>query len=106
MTDRPIESQPLPDVREWSDRGQPNGAIIEPALPGSEPPPANLGARADVAGLQVLLDRAGASPGVIDGRFGSNVDKAIIAYRELTGENLKSTDAEGIKRALAASGGD
>ena len=38
--------------------------------------------------------RAGASPGVIDGRFGSNDDKALVAYRELTGENLKSTDAD------------
>lgn len=101
-----VERQPLPDVPEWTERGQPNETIIEPALPGSEPPPTNFTARSDVAGLQVLLDRAGASPGVIDGRFGSNVDKAIIAYRELTGENLKSTDAEGIKQALAASGGD
>jgi lipoprotein-anchoring transpeptidase ErfK/SrfK len=53
-----------------------------------------------------LLDRRGASPGVIDGRFGSNVDKAIISYRSITKEDLKSTDAEGIKKALAASGGD
>lgn len=106
VTDRPIESQPLPDVTEWNERSRPDETIVEPALPGNEPPPTNFTARADVAGLQVLLDRAGASPGVIDGRFGSNVDKAIIVYRELTGENLKSTDAEGIKRALAATGGD
>ena len=53
-----------------------------------------------------MLDRRGASPGVIDGRFGSNVDKAIIAYRSINSDNLKSTDAEGIKKALAASGGD
>ncbi|MER8708811.1 L,D-transpeptidase family protein [Mesorhizobium sp. M0323] len=65
-----------------------------------------LGAREDVAALQVLLDRAGASPGVIDGRFGSNVDKALAAYNEITGSNLKSTDAIGIQAALAQSGGD
>ena len=65
-----------------------------------------FGAREDVAALQILLDRRGASPGVIDGHFGSNVDKAIVSYRAITGENLKSTDAEGIKKALAASGGD
>ncbi|WP_378948391.1 L,D-transpeptidase family protein [Mesorhizobium sp. ANAO-SY3R2] len=62
--------------------------------------------RENVAALQILLDRAGASPGVIDGRFGSNVDKALAAYREITGTNLRSTDAEGIAKALAESGGD
>lgn len=62
--------------------------------------------REDVAALQILLDRAGASPGVIDGRFGSNVDKALAAYHELTGTSLKSTDAEGIRQALAETGGD
>src|SRR5690606_4020314 len=76
--------------------------IVEGAID----PTLRLGAREEVAALQVLLDRRGASPGVIDGRFGSNVDKAIIAYRSITGENLKSTDAEGIRKALAESGGD
>ena len=56
--------------------------------------------------LQVLLDRSGASPGVIDGHFGSNVDKALAAYREITGSNLQSTDTDGIKKALAQTGGD
>lgn len=69
-------------------------------------PSLSLGARQDVAALQVLLDRGGASPGVIDGRFGSNVDKALAAYNEITGSNLKSTDAAGIQAALAQSGGD
>jgi lipoprotein-anchoring transpeptidase ErfK/SrfK len=63
-------------------------------------------AREDVAAIQVLMDRAGASPGVIDGKFGSNVDKALAAYRTLTGTNLKSTDTDGIRAALAATGGD
>ncbi|MER8595245.1 MULTISPECIES: L,D-transpeptidase family protein [unclassified Mesorhizobium] len=98
---------------------------VEPTVPNEQaalppdtaPPPSTggktavdpslaLGAREDVAALQVLLDRAGASPGVIDGRFGSNVDKALAAYNEITGSNLKSTDAIGIQAALAQSGGD
>ena len=69
-------------------------------------PSLSLGARQDVANLQVLLDRAGASPGVIDARFGSNVDKALAAYNEITGSNLRSTDSVGIQAALAQSGGD
>ncbi len=69
-------------------------------------PSLSLGARQDVAALQVLLDRGGASPGVIDGRFGSNVDKALAAYNEINGSNLKSTDSVGIQAALSQSGGD
>ncbi len=65
-----------------------------------------LGAREDIAALQILLDRAGASPGVIDGRFGSNVEKALGVYREITGQTLRSTDAIAITEALANTGGD
>ena len=40
------------------------------------------GGNADLA-LQVELDRAGFSPGEIDGRRGSNTDKALAAYLEV-----------------------
>lgn len=100
-----IERQPLDDP------GAPSvGAAPPLATPniveGAIDPSLKLGAREDVAALQILLDRRGAAPGVIDGRFGSNVDKAIVSYRQITGEVLKSTDSAGIKAALAASGGD
>jgi lipoprotein-anchoring transpeptidase ErfK/SrfK len=103
---RPVKRQPL------------NEASIDPAAPGDQAalppktgktvvdPSLSLGARQDVAALQVLLDRAGASPGVIDGRFGSNVDKALAAYNQITGSNLRSTDSVGIQAALAQTGGD
>ncbi|ODT04465.1 MAG: hypothetical protein ABS58_16065 [Mesorhizobium sp. SCN 65-20] len=83
-------------------------AVREPPTitEGAIEPSISVRGREDIAALQILLDRAGASPGVIDGRFGSNVDKALAAYRELTGTSLKSTDAEGIRQALAESGGD
>jgi len=88
----------------------PEATAVAPGTPniveGAIDPSLKLGAREDVAALQILLDRRGASPGVIDGRFGSNVDKAIVAYRSITNENLRSTDSEGIKKALAATGGD
>ncbi|MBN9258923.1 MULTISPECIES: L,D-transpeptidase family protein [unclassified Mesorhizobium] len=83
-------------------------AALPPATGGKAnvDPSLSLGAREDVAALQVLLDRGGASPGVIDGRFGSNVDKALAAYNQINNTNLKSTDSVGIQAALAQSGGD
>lgn len=86
----------------------PETIIESPAVGNSviAEPPTNFTAREDVASVQILMDRAGASPGVIDGKFGSNVDKAFVAYREITGTSLKSTDTAGIKAALAATGGD
>ena len=109
-----IAREPAPGLIERMPLGGPDDpAVAEapaPATPniveGAIDPSLNLGAREEVASLQILLDRRGASPGVIDGRFGSNVDNAIIAYRSINSDNLKSTDAEGIKKALAESGGD
>lgn len=103
------EVAPLPETptgREIIDenQGRAGKSIIEPGKPRDISPPVLSSARDDVAGLQILLDRAGASPGVIDGRFGSNVDKAIVNYRAITGQNLKSTDTIKIKELLAAGG--
>ncbi len=100
----PVERAPLAPGAE---PGQDNGVvIIEPNSPATIEPPMTSAARIEVAELQVLLDRKGASPGVIDGHFGCNVDKGLAAYRSLTGAALRSTDAAGIKAALAESGGD
>jgi lipoprotein-anchoring transpeptidase ErfK/SrfK len=93
----PVERKPL----EAPEAGPASPPIVE----GEIEPPASFGARDDVAALQVLLDRRGASPGVIDGHFGGNVDKAIVNYRAITGENLKSTDQEAIEKGLEETGG-
>jgi lipoprotein-anchoring transpeptidase ErfK/SrfK len=42
----------------------------------------------DMLAVQVLVDRAGFSPGEIDGRGGSNTDKAIDAYQRTTGSRV------------------
>ncbi|TPK45285.1 hypothetical protein FJ492_08980 [Mesorhizobium sp. B2-5-4] len=92
-----------------TEEGAPSGQAALPPNAGGKTsfdPSLSLGARQDVAALQVLLDRGGASPGVIDGRFGSNVDKALAAYNQINDSSLKSTDAVGIQSALSQSGGD
>jgi len=111
---RTIKRQPLDEAA--IDPVQPDVEQVNPDTQASLPPDTggkaavdpslSLGVRQDVAALQVLLDRGGASPGVIDGRFGSNVDKALAAYNQINGSSLKSTDAVGIQAALAQSGGD
>jgi len=104
----PEELAPGAVTREPLEPSDQQAAVENPDQPlnGAKQPSVAFGARDDVAALQVLLDRKGASPGVIDGRFGGNMDKALAAYREITGENLHSTDTDKIKAALAASGGD
>ena len=54
-----------------------NAAEFSDALP--------EGASPLTAKLQVLLDRAGANPGVIDGIAGENVTKAIRGFEEISG---------------------
>lgn len=91
----------------------PGASIIAPnetTVPESDPAPAVVGpkgknAKVEIAALQVLLDRAGISPGVIDGRMGSNVDKAIAAYEEKFGTRLDATNAQALAEELDATGG-
>lgn len=61
--------------------------------------------RAEIAALQVYLDRLGMSPGVIDGKMGSNVDKALHAYEITTGDKIDPRNSEEIMNRLATGGG-
>ena len=80
-------------------------AASQPIEPGVGPALGGRGASKDVAKIQVLLDRAGLSPGVIDGRMGDNVNKAISAYKEKTGKALRTYDPQSIDAALDDTGG-
>jgi lipoprotein-anchoring transpeptidase ErfK/SrfK len=59
----------------------------------------------EITALQVFLDREGASPGVIDGKMGLNVSKAILAYEKITGEKLDPNNSEDILTRLGLNGG-
>jgi lipoprotein-anchoring transpeptidase ErfK/SrfK len=61
--------------------------------------------KAEVAALQILLDRAGISPGVIDGQIGSNVRKALEAYEMKTGRALDANDTDAVMEELRNNGG-
>jgi lipoprotein-anchoring transpeptidase ErfK/SrfK len=113
-----IDREPLPPANGESD-------FIDPAMPGDgltdapqqeqipvHPDPAptielpkGQGAKAKIAAIQVLLDRIGVSPGVIDGHKGGNVDKAVAAFEEMTGQQFDPLNEEGINASLEQTGG-
>jgi len=61
---------------------------------------------AQMTSLQVFLDRAGFSPGVIDGRWGTNVAKAAVTWKEATGSKANLGNAKTLAGLVAKSGGD
>ena len=102
-------SQPLPDFSDDSAALPENG--VDPNaefVPGPKFEPAiAIGkmSSAEITALQVFLDREGFSPGVIDGKKGSNVSKAIEAWQMATGETLDPNNADDILERLRLSGG-
>ncbi len=102
----PVERKPLSDNPVTGSTPPSNGQPV--ARPGEGQPsiaaPRKLETE-QVARLQVLLDRAGVSPGVIDGKMGSNVRKALDALVEMTGERLDPNDTARIEASLIDTGG-
>lgn len=86
--------------------GEPEQTASAPALARPEPKTYQTTAsQEELAALQVLLDRMGASPGVIDGRMGQNVENALEAYNEITGQRLVLEDAVAVQALLEETGG-
>lgn len=114
-----IERQPLPEADFGNSQSLPDFSDDTAALPETIDPNAefvpgpkfepamSIGkmSSAEITALQVFLDREGFSPGVIDGKKGSNVTKAIEAWQNSTGETLDPNDAEDILERLRLSGG-
>lgn len=105
----PIDRQPLDGAPSDMPYGGPDMAppsdaapqrIVTPEIPVKS----NL-SRLEITALQVFLDREGVSPGVIDGKMGQNVNKAIVAWQTMTGETLDPNNADDILERLRLSGG-
>jgi lipoprotein-anchoring transpeptidase ErfK/SrfK len=75
-------------------------ALQAPAGATAEAPPAAPQPDPAIVKLQVLLDRAGASPGVIDGYDGENVRKALIAFEAMHGLNADGHFGADVVEAL------
>nr|WP_246318922.1 L,D-transpeptidase [Peteryoungia desertarenae] len=105
----PIERRPLSGL----DSNMPYGGPDLPPQPETTPqqivtpdiPVKSDLSRLEIVALQVFLDRQGISPGVIDGKIGQNVNKAIVAWEQMTGETLDPNNAEDILQRLRLSGG-
>ncbi|WP_182418630.1 L,D-transpeptidase [Bartonella sp. HY038] len=80
------------------------GGLPDADTPAIEMPKGAQGKR-QIASLQVLMSRIGASSGVIDGAPGSNFDKAAAAASQLTGKFIDPNNGPAIEAALQATGG-
>jgi lipoprotein-anchoring transpeptidase ErfK/SrfK len=78
-----------------------NEAVFTESALGSDGP---KGVNAVVLKLQVLLDRAHYSPGVIDGRMGENVKLALSAFEENSGFPIDGKLDSEVWKALDANG--
>jgi lipoprotein-anchoring transpeptidase ErfK/SrfK len=82
----------------------PPSAAGQPPVAAQAPAAAHRGT-AETAALQIYLDRAGASPGVIDGLKGSNVAKALDAYERMYGSRPNADDIDALMARLQETGG-
>jgi lipoprotein-anchoring transpeptidase ErfK/SrfK len=107
--DGQIDRQPLDSLPEDMPYGGPDEQppvetsaprVVTPDIPVKS----NL-SQLEMTALQVFLDREGVSPGVIDGKMGQNVNKALVAWQQMTGETIDPNNAEEVLERLRMSGG-
>jgi len=103
--DRAPLDQPLPDMPSGGpDMPPPVDQAPQTIVTPDIPVKSNL-SQLEITALQVFLDREGVSPGVIDGKMGQNVNKALVAWQKMTGETIDPNNAEDILERLRMSGG-
>ena len=54
----------------------------------------------------MVLDREGFSPGVIDGRWGSNVARAAVSWKQAKKSKVDLGNPEDLKQLIKSSGGE
>lgn len=95
------------DEKNYSPPSVPQSVYNE--LPDADTPaiemPKGVQGKKQIAALQVLMSRTGASSGVIDGRAGSNFDKAAAAASQITGKFIDPNNQAALEAALQATGG-
>lgn len=102
--DREPFDQPYPQNTNATPSQNGNGAVRQPSY---TTPSFSSSSKAtpEMTALQVFLDREGFSPGAIDGHMGQNVEKALQAWQQKTGETLDPKNTEALMERLQLDGG-
>jgi hypothetical protein len=94
------DEAPVPDPSpETAEQIRPYAVLFPPRLPLSS------GAGPSVLRIQIMLDRARFSPGVLDGRWGGNTEKAVYWFQRAQGlEATGAVDSATYARLVARAG--